>query len=103
MLESLSARARESVFGFVLIPCLVACSGKESGAAADAGNGPAVFRQVCGRCHLPPNVRAHRADEWPRVVARMQQHMATQGKAPLTAEQRAGILDYLTGHALEAP
>jgi len=30
----------------------------------------------------------------------MQQHMATQGKAPLTAEQSAEILDYLTSHAL---
>lgn|GEM_PF-5898165 len=100
MTESLSVRVWRTLFGFVLLPSLIACSGNNNGATANVTSGPLAFRQGCGRCHLPPKPSAHRVNEWPRVIARMQQHMATQGKAPLTAEQSAEILDYLTSHAL---
>jgi len=92
-------RWRCSAFGILLMPYLIGCSSDGSGADSDTGNGPLAFRQGCGRCHLPPDPRAHRAQEWPQVVMRMQQHMTTQGKVPLTVEQRIEILDFLTTHS----
>ena len=94
---------RGGAFGILLMPWLIGCSSHDGGADSNInGNGPLAYRQGCGRCHLPPDPRAHRIQEWPQVVMRMQQHMATQGKAPLTAEQRAEILDYLTAHTIGA-
>lgn len=101
MTKPLFAHLRWALFAVFFVP-LLGCSGTESSGPVATTDGPLAFRKGCGRCHLPPNPKAHGANEWPGVVARMQTHMATQGKAPLTAEQRAEILEYLTSHALGA-
>lgn len=33
------------------------------------------YVQACAQCHIAPDPQRHRAAEWPRVVARMEQHM----------------------------
>ena len=34
-----------------------------------------AFRLACNQCHVLPDPKRHTADEWPRVVARMQENM----------------------------
>ena len=58
-----------------------------------------LFREYCGECHVPPSPKAHTADEWPQVVARMKQHMATQGKIAPDSGRLQDIVDYLQRHA----
>ena len=58
-----------------------------------------LFRHFCGGCHAPPVPSVHTARDWPEVVARMHQLMATQGK-PLPDQAQLGeIMDYLQRHA----
>lgn len=57
------------------------------------------FRRYCGQCHAPPNAAVHTMREWPRVVARMRQHMVTQRKAVPDPEQLQEIIAYLQRHA----
>jgi len=34
-----------------------------------------AFRVACNQCHVLPDPKRHTADEWPKVVARMQENM----------------------------
>ena len=34
-----------------------------------------AFRLACNQCHVLPDPKRHTADEWPKVVARMQENM----------------------------
>ena len=58
-----------------------------------------VYKHYCSQCHALPSPRAHTAQEWPLVVARMKQTMATQGKALPDNEQLEEILGYLQHYA----
>ena len=58
-----------------------------------------LLRHYCGQCHALPTPAAHAARQWPQVVARMKQHMVTQGKAVPDREQLREIIDYLQRHA----
>lgn len=61
--------------------------------------GAQVVQRFCGLCHAPPDPGIHTAQDWPEVVARMRQYMATQGK-PLPDQAQLGeIMDYLQQHA----
>ena len=57
------------------------------------------YRQYCGQCHAPPAPSAHTANEWPGVVARMKQHIITQGRSMPEDDDIQGILDYLQRYA----
>jgi hypothetical protein len=41
-----------------------------------------LFAQTCSQCHALPDPRQHSAEQWPGVVARMEQHMRER-KLPL--------------------
>ena len=58
-----------------------------------------LYQRYCSQCHAPPSPRAHTAQEWPSVVARMKQTMATQGKATPDNEQLGEIIGYLQRYA----
>jgi len=58
-----------------------------------------LFQHYCSQCHALPSPRAHTAQEWPSVVARMKKTMATQGKALPDNEQLEEILGYLQRYA----
>lgn len=60
-----------------------------------------VFARACSACHRPPQPQMHRAHEWPQVVARMEQHRAERGLAPLPRQERALILEYLQRYAAD--
>lgn len=58
------------------------------------------FRQYlhrCEACHGPPDPTLHQPSEWPGVVDRMGHHMEAAGLFPLSAEERAGIVEFLEG------
>lgn len=62
-----------------------------------------VFRTACSRCHALPDPQQHTAKEWPRVVARMRQHMVTMRK-PVPDEKAVGeIIGFLQRHARKPP
>lgn len=58
-----------------------------------------LFQRYCGQCHVPPAPSAHTTSDWPGVVARMKQHIVTQGKAMPDSEESQEILDYLQRNA----
>ena len=58
-----------------------------------------LFKRYCSQCHALPSPRAHTAQDWPSVVARMKHAMMTQGKAPPDNEQLEEIVEYLQRHA----
>ena len=64
-------------------------------------NSPAgkLYTQTCARCHALPNPRQHTADQWPAVVARMEQHMQ-QARQPLAPEDEIREINkFLAQHA----
>ena len=58
-----------------------------------------LYEHYCSQCHALPSPRAHTTQEWPLVVARMKQTMATQGKPLPDNEQLEVILGYLQHYA----
>ena len=58
-----------------------------------------LYTQTCARCHALPNPRQHTADQWPAVVARMEQHMQ-QARQPLAPEDEIREINkFLAQHA----
>jgi len=58
-----------------------------------------LYKHYCSQCHALPSPRAHTAQEWSSVVARMKQTMIKQGKALPDNEQFEEILGYLQRYA----
>ncbi len=58
-----------------------------------------LYANRCGQCHAPFNPRALTPAMWQVQVAAMQDKMRAAGIAPLTSEQSATIMDYLTRNA----
>ncbi|MFL6574114.1 MAG: hypothetical protein ACJ8G4_20330 [Burkholderiales bacterium] len=54
-----------------------------------------AFRTACNQCHVLPDPKRHTADEWPKVVARMQENMEWMnrvvGSQPLPGEPQLRI------------
>jgi len=53
----------------------------------------------CSDCHAPPMPTSHKAQEWPSVVAQMQNHRITEGLARIDDQSLEEILEYLKSHA----
>lgn len=58
-----------------------------------------LFRETCAQCHALPDPTQHSAEEWPSVVARMQQNLEFMGREPMSAEEIRLITDYLQDQA----
>ncbi len=58
-----------------------------------------VFQASCSGCHAPPDPRRYSAAEWPAVVARMRQHMVTQGRPVPPPEVLGTVVEFLQRHA----
>lgn len=54
-----------------------------------------LFRDRCSQCHAIPDPKLHTADEWPRVVERMQANMRSMGKKVITESEKKEIISYL--------
>ena len=81
---------------------IVAYLQKHAQAALDPQRYPEVnrssgeaFRLACNQCHVLPDPARHTADEWPRIVARMQENMEWMnrvvGTKPLPGEPQLRI------------
>ena len=58
-----------------------------------------LYAQTCTRCHALPNPRQHTGEQWPGVVARMEQHMR-DARQPLPGKRDITDIDrFLTQHA----
>lgn len=53
------------------------------------------YQHRCEACHGAPDPTLHQPSEWAGVVDRMAVHMQAAGLFPLSAEQRAGIEEFL--------
>lgn len=58
-----------------------------------------VYARNCSECHAPPLPDAHTADEWPNVIARMQQHLVERSMAPIAVADMLVLREYLETHA----
>jgi len=58
-----------------------------------------AFRLACNQCHVLPDPKRHTADEWPKVVARMQENMEWMnrvvGSRPIPGEPQLRVRDIL--------
>jgi hypothetical protein len=92
---------------------IVAYLQKHAQAALDPALYPEVgrpsgeaFRVACNQCHVLPDPKRHTADEWPRVVARMQENMEWMnrvvGSKPVPGEPQLRVEEinaFLRRHA----
>jgi len=53
------------------------------------------FIQTCSQCHALPEPNQHTPQEWPGVIARMQQNIQFMNKSLIKPEEEALILEYL--------
>jgi hypothetical protein len=57
------------------------------------------LKKWCGDCHAPPKPSSHKSQEWPNIVARMQDHRITQGLAKIDDQALSKLVTYLQNHA----
>ena len=58
-----------------------------------------IYARNCSECHAPPLPIAHPANQWPGVIARMQEHLVQRSMAPIPLEDELVLRDYLMQHA----
>jgi len=58
-----------------------------------------VYARNCSECHAPPLPSAHPADQWPGVIARMQQHLVQRSMPPIAVADILVLREYLENHA----
>lgn len=63
------------------------------------GAGAELFIEMCSICHETPSPKAHTAEGWEPIVARMRANMSLFGLSPLTDEQMDRIVAYLRARA----
>lgn len=71
----------------------------DSSASGESSSGEAVFDSTCSQCHGLPSPSQHTAAQWPDVVQRMEQYMASSGMAPPDAATTNAIVRYLQSQA----
>jgi len=93
--------------GFVLVMSLAACDpGSSPKQVVDYPEMDSLafknYRALCSECHVAPRTTAHTANEWPSVIARMQQHRVERRIAPMQVADMAAVRAYLVRHAAKA-
>lgn len=100
MRSAAAAKTTVSLISLSLAIAAAGCTqGEDTSAPSEASRTVArdddPVARYCGGCHLPPNPGAHTAEEWPAVVARMQQHRTKRGLPTIPGEALDRIMDYL--------
>ena len=54
-----------------------------------------LFQQACSQCHALPDPKQHTSQEWPDVVARMNQNMRLMNKPLIQPKEEALIVQFL--------
>ena len=65
----------------------------------NGSGGRALFRRTCSQCHQLPNPESHTAEQWPRIVKRMVDHLQYGGKHLITERRKEKIITYLEDHS----
>ena len=60
---------------------------------------PSPLKKWCSDCHAPPKPTSHKAQEWPNIVARMQDHRITEGLVKIDEQNLSNLVNYLQSHA----
>lgn len=58
-----------------------------------------LYQQRCAQCHRLYGPSLLTAEMWNVMVSRMEQEMSRRGVAPLKAEEKQTILEYLQKHS----
>lgn len=58
-----------------------------------------LFEATCAQCHVLPDPKQHKAEEWPGVVERMTQNMKTMGKLVPDRATLDSVVAFLQAHA----
>jgi cytochrome c5 len=58
--------------------------------------GAVLFNEMCSQCHPLPDPKLHTADEWPKIVDRMQSNTRSMGKKVITGNEKTDVVGYLT-------
>ncbi len=70
-------------------PAVVASGVQSHASEQELTFGRSLFVQRCIQCHALPEIRAHSADEWPKLISEM------ADRAHLKAEEKQAVLVYL--------
>ncbi len=65
---------------------------------APGSQGAVLYKELCSQCHPLPDPKLHTADEWPKIVDRMQSNMRSMGKKVITGNEKTEVVGYLTRH-----
>ena len=101
------AQVKQYALLAMVLAALAGCSNKTSSPAVVVGAGypdpesvgAMAFKQRCSDCHVPPPPASRKAQDWPQIVGRMQNHRIMNNFAPITNDEMRQILDYLQKHA----
>ncbi len=93
--------------GFLLLSLLLlGCTGNDDVARVSENHypqpgspGEKLLRQFCSDCHAPPQPDTHKAEEWPNIILRMQQHRISKALAPMNEDQRRRLVAYMQHNA----
>ncbi len=58
-----------------------------------------AFKSTCSFCHALPDPQSHTANEWPRIVLRMQNNIRTARKTPPDSQTTELVVSYLQQHS----
>lgn len=61
--------------------------------------GGKIFSQTCSQCHVLPDPKQHAANEWPTVINRMLNHIATGNKLMPEKQEVEQITKFLQKHS----
>ena len=85
----------------LLLACVLAAAASVNAADLPDPQSPGATLVIsyCSQCHGLPNAASHSAQEWPSVVARMQNWRITKGFGEIPPKDVAPLTDYLKRHA----
>ena len=91
------ARSFPTLFAIALLLTLSGCA--KNALPGQTSADAQVYVARCGQCHAPYNPHTMTADMWRAQVPMMEDKMRQAGLPPLSDNERAHILDYLSANA----
>jgi len=88
---------------FVLLLITATALAQEAAKEMDGYNGQTLFEARCMLCHQLPEPDALSSGQWQYVMKTMQKRMQRRGMVPLTGDEQAKILQYLSSKATAVP
>ncbi len=90
---------RRTAGAFILLLLTGTVLAQEAARETDAYSGQSLFEARCMLCHQLPEPGALSSRQWQYVMKTMQKRMKQRGMVPLTEEEQAKVLQYLSSKA----